>query len=275
MALRWEAHTEFYTLTLYQQTDQPDWQQDLRGLPVDWSDSLPGELITGVQIHVRAPDDEPMEMINGKVPQGVFGNHQVIGSQVMRGAATIWTDFRAEGEFGLDRILVQDNRLHDYQCGRLLQRLCEIDTYRAVALLGLEPARETMRKVSALDQELALQMSDGFDEQAVAEAGKKQGAEFVVLGYIGKLQSTYTIDVRMINCTTGGIDNSYSETYKGDIDGLIVLMEKLAKRMAGIEEKSKLWMYLTGGGVVTVATVAYLLLQPEEVGLPEPPGPPQ
>ncbi len=155
LALRWEAHTEFYTLTLYQQTDQPDWQQDLRGLPVDWSDSLPGELITGVQIHVRAPEGEPMEMINGKVPQGVFGNHQVIGSQVMRGAATIWTDFRAEGEFGLDRILVQDNRLHDYQCGRLLQRLCEIDTYRAVALLGLEPARETMRKVSALDQELA------------------------------------------------------------------------------------------------------------------------
>ena len=131
-------------------------------------------------------------------------------------------------------------------------------------------------ELDALDQELALQLSDGFDEQAVAEAGKKQGAEFVVLGYIGKLQSTYTVDVRMINCTTGRIDNSYSETYKGDIDGLIVLMEKLAKRMAGIEEKSKLWMYLTGGGVVTVATIAILLTGDEEpTGLPEPPSPPQ
>ncbi len=131
-------------------------------------------------------------------------------------------------------------------------------------------------ELDALDQELALQMSDGFDEQAVAEAGKKQGAEFVVLGYIGKLQSTYTVDVRMINCTTGGIDNSYSETYKGDIDGLIDLMEKLAKRMAGIEEKSNLWMYLTGGGVVTVATIAYLIWGVEEnPGLPEPPGPPE
>ena len=130
-------------------------------------------------------------------------------------------------------------------------------------------------ELEALDQELALQLSDGFDEQAVAEAGRKQGAEFVVLGYIGKLQATYTIDVRMINCTTGRIDNSYSETYKGDIDGLIVLMEKLAKRMAGIKEKSNLWMYLTGGGVVTIATVAILLTSPEDpVGLPEPPGPP-
>ena len=130
-------------------------------------------------------------------------------------------------------------------------------------------------ELEALDQELALQLSDGFDEKAVAEAGRKQGAEFVVIGYIGKLQTTYTIDVRMINCTTGRIDNSYSETYKGDIDGLIVLMEKLAKRMAGIKEKSKLWMYLTGGGVVTIATVAILLSGPEEaVGLPEPPAPP-
>jgi TolB-like protein len=131
-------------------------------------------------------------------------------------------------------------------------------------------------ELEALDQELALQLSDGFDEKAVAEAGLKQGAELVVLGYIGKLQSTYTIDVRMVNCTTSKIDNSYSETYKGDIEGLIALMEKLAKRMAGIEEKSNLWMYLTGGGVVTVATIAYLIWGVEEdLGLPEPPGPPE
>jgi len=145
--------------------------------------------------------------------------------------------------------------------------------------------------LEALDREIALQLSDGFqqetdmddsefqamldqqlsgktpeklDVKAIAEAGKKVGAEFVVLGYIGKLQATYTIDVRLVNCTTSRIDESYSETFKGDIDGLIVLMEKLAKRMAGIEEKSKLWMYLTGGGVVTAATIAYIMLQPED-----------
>ncbi|MCF6237898.1 MAG: CsgG/HfaB family protein [Candidatus Marinimicrobia bacterium] len=157
--------------------------------------------------------------------------------------------------------------------------------------------------LEALDQELAIQKSDGFVDdpaeaddsdflasldqnlkgtgpqqlniKAIAKAGQKIGAEFVVLGYIGKLQSTYTIDVRLVNCTTSRIDESYSETYKGDIDGLIGLMEKLAKRMAGIEEKSKLWLYLTGGGVVTAATIIYFVLQPEETGLPEPPSPPE
>lgn len=130
--------------------------------------------------------------------------------------------------------------------------------------------------LEALDQELATQMGDGFDEKQVAEAGLKQGAEYVVLGYIGLLQSTYTIDVRMVNCTTARIDNSFSETYKGDIEGLIERMQKVANSMAGIEEKSNLWLYLTGGGVVTVATIAYLIWGVEEdLGLPEPPGPPE
>jgi len=130
--------------------------------------------------------------------------------------------------------------------------------------------------LEALDQELATQMGDGFDETRIAEAGLKQGAEFVVLGYIGLLQSTYTIDIRMVNCTTAQIDNSFSETYKGDIEGLIERMQKVANSMAGIEVKSNLWMYLTGGGVVTVATIAYLIWGVEEdLGLPEPPSPPQ
>ena len=130
-------------------------------------------------------------------------------------------------------------------------------------------------ELEALDKELVLQLSDGFDEKAVAEAGLKQGAEFVVLGYIGKLQNTYTIDVRLVDCTTAKVAESYSETYKGNIEGLIVLMEKLAKRTAGIEEKSNLWLYITGGGVVTAATIAYLILGGDEnTGLPEPPAPP-
>ena len=151
LSLRWEAHTEFYTLTIYYNGPEQDWAQSIPGLPENWNDMLPGEMITGVQLLVRSTDDK----VDERVPDGIFGDSQVIGSNVMRGAATVWTDFRAQGEFGLDRILVQDNHLHGYQCGRLLQRLCEIDTYRAVALLGLEPARKVMRQISSLDKELA------------------------------------------------------------------------------------------------------------------------
>ena len=98
---------------------------------------------------------EPSAEGDEEMARDVFRNHQLIGSHVMRGAARVWTDFRAEGEFYLDRILVKNIHMHGYQCGRLIQRLCEIDTYRAVALLGLEPARQTMKEVSRLDRELA------------------------------------------------------------------------------------------------------------------------
>lgn len=150
LSLRWEAHSEFYTLTLYYSGPEQDWQQSMPGLPADWSEQIPGELITGVQMLVQSTPEGAADSI-----PDVFGNNQVIGSRVMRGAATVLTDFRAQGEFGLDRIVVQNKHLHGYQCGRLIQRLCEIDTYRAVALLGLAPARQVMKQVSGLDAELA------------------------------------------------------------------------------------------------------------------------
>ena len=156
LSLRWEAHNEFYTLTFYYSGEQQDWHQSMPGLSQGWSDRILGELITGVQILVKMPQDEASHLCDGQLLDDIFAENQVIGSHVMRKAATLWTDFKAQGEFGLDRILLQDNHLHGYQCGRLIQRLCEIDTYRAVALLGLAPARQAMGRVSSLGTELSV-----------------------------------------------------------------------------------------------------------------------
>lgn len=115
-----------------------------------------------------------------------------------------------------------------------------------------------------------------FDEKALAKAGEKQGAELIVVGYVGLKESTYSIDIKMFNCTTSRIEKSISETHEGSWSELITLMEEMGRRMAGVEEKSNLWKYLTGGGVVTVATIAYILMSADDAtGLPEPPSPPQ
>jgi len=130
------------------------------------------------------------------------------------------------------------------------------------------------KDMMALDQEIALQLSEGFSEKAIAEAGKKQGAAFVLIGHVVKVRGTWTVDIKMVNCTTSQIDRTFSEDYKGDLDGLLGLMETGAKHMAGIKEKNRLWLYLGGGGVVTAVTLAILLTQEEEPGLPHPPNPP-
>jgi len=126
----------------------------------------------------------------------------------------------------------------------------------------------------ALDQEIALQLSEGFSEKAIAAAGKKKGAAFVVIGYVGKVRGTWTVDIKMVNCTSGQIDRTFSEDFKGDLDGLLGLMETGAKRIAGVKETNRLWLYLGGGGIVTAVTLAILLTQEEEPGLPNPPNPP-
>jgi len=127
-----------------------------------------------------------------------------------------------------------------------------------------------------LDRELVLQLSGGFDPNVVAEAGKKTGAKYVVLGSIGMIGNRYTIDVKMVNCETSRIENSYVEDYKGNIEGLVKVMKTIAYKMAGIKEKKNTWLYISGG-VVTVGTaviVAMIKAQAGPSGLPMPPNPP-
>lgn len=158
LSIRWEAHTEYYSLTFYYSGSEQNWEQSMPGLPLHWHQQLLGELIAGVQLLIETPPNKDGGDIpaDSKTLKDIFGKEQVIGSHVVRGAATVWTDFKAQGEFGLNRILIYDNNLHGYQCGRLIQRLCEIDTYRAVALLGLEPAQQAMIKVLKLEKELVI-----------------------------------------------------------------------------------------------------------------------
>ena len=71
-----------------------------------------------------------------------------------------------------------------------------------------------------LDKELALQLSSGFDANRVAEAGKKSGARYVILGSIGKIGTRYTIDVKLVDCETSRIEESVAEDYRGDIEAV-------------------------------------------------------
>jgi TolB-like protein len=130
-------------------------------------------------------------------------------------------------------------------------------------------------EMSALDQELAVQMRDDFDPNVVAKAGLKVGAKYVVIGYMGRLGTLYTIDVKMVNCETSQIEESFDEDYKGSIEGLIKIMGKMAGKMAGVE-KNKTWLWIggTAAAALTGGAVYLLTNQEAEPGLPLPPTPP-
>ncbi len=68
------------------------------------------------------------------------------------------------------------------------------------------------------------------DECAV-EVGQLLNVSIMVAGSIGKLGSTYTIDLRTIDVGTGQITESIIRDYRGEIDGLIDEMKFIAEAL--------------------------------------------
>jgi len=164
LSLRFEPHSEFYSLTLYALNTL-----DLPCFSAAETGALPGGYLCGVEVICQPCHEERIETLL----EQHFGDHQVSGSSVMGAAGQVFTDFRERADSRMSRVLVlQQPKMIEYRCGRLLQRLCEIETYRHMALLGLPLSNEIMPEVTRLDQSLAETVA------AIAEA-RQEPAELV------------------------------------------------------------------------------------------------
>ncbi|MFC1481592.1 CsgG/HfaB family protein [Candidatus Neomarinimicrobiota bacterium] len=72
------------------------------------------------------------------------------------------------------------------------------------------------------------------DECAV-EVGQLLGVTRMLAGSIGKVGSTFSLDIRTIDVTTGEIFNSITRDYRGEIDGLLVQMGLIAREVVDLE----------------------------------------
>ncbi|WP_372831213.1 DUF3422 domain-containing protein [Pontibacterium sp.] len=160
-AIRYEPHNEFYTLTLYHLNNGPPFTH-----MDELTRALPGALLVELEIQCERADaaehiDHACDAqctcsqdINSAIKTR-FASAQYCVSQVMNGSAIVATDFRIENDRQRVNILVKDIQLQPAETGRLLQRLCELETYRHMALLSLPTARELMPEITVLDQTLA------------------------------------------------------------------------------------------------------------------------
>jgi len=89
------------------------------------------------------------------------------------------------------------------------------------------------------------QMSDILNEQGfqqtgctttecAVEMGRMLNVQKMISGTIGKLGATYTIDLSLIDVETAQIEKSFFRDYKGEIDGLLNIMQVIANQMAEI-----------------------------------------
>ncbi|MEO1067135.1 MAG: DUF3422 family protein, partial [Pseudomonadota bacterium] len=147
--LIWEAHAEFVSLSWY---GAPDHVPEADPFSV-FGGPLPvmGDLINAVRIDVRlfGKVDDTSDALTTSLDQFDFDSGSLCVSRAASGQAMIASDFRQD-EFGLTRFLVIDMGMRAMNCGVLVRRLAEIETYRAVALLGLPEAQRVSPVVSGL-----------------------------------------------------------------------------------------------------------------------------
>lgn len=163
--LRFEAHTEFYTLSFSRPVTAPlgsTWP--VLALPEAWLEDAPGQWLVGLHVLVLPNTDaSPVAPANGDdasasastaAVRAWMAEDSLIGSRVMDASAEIYTDFRLHDD-GFGRWAVMVNTMNPRRLGRAVQRLLEIETYRMAALLGLPTAREVGARLTAAERDLA------------------------------------------------------------------------------------------------------------------------
>ncbi|MQA37687.1 DUF3422 family protein [Rugamonas aquatica] len=155
--LKWECHTEFATYTFVERSEadascgEAFERMPLQHVPQEWLASLHGKII--VAAHVLLCKGEPDDAGAVDAIRELFQGKSLVGSSVGSGAE-VWTDFLIQPD-GFSRFVVRDLSLREFQAGRLVGRMLEIETYRMMALLGLPQAEATQPMLNGIENELA------------------------------------------------------------------------------------------------------------------------
>ena len=82
--------------------------------------------------------------------------------------------------------------------------------------------------------EQGFQQTGCVSSECAVEVGKLLGVSQMATGSIGKIGSSYTIDVRMFAVEDGAIVRSVNRTYSGPIDGLITEIELISWKLIDV-----------------------------------------
>lgn len=151
--LKWESHTEFVTYTLFVDgvMERPFDQAAFEVFPEDWLEEAPGARITSMMIRVEValPEEEIIQKLGEW-----FVPDSMAASQVLDASAVIAGDFRIDPTGHMRFAVFLKPEVGARRAGRIVQRLTEIETYKAMSMLGLARARDLSSKLAVVDQNL-------------------------------------------------------------------------------------------------------------------------
>lgn len=157
--LKWESHTEFLTYMVFSEdlSDTPFDPQLFSVLPADWLAQAPGVRMSSALIHIDMADsDESIveRSLDWFVPEGLAI------SQVLDQQFAIAGDFRIDSSGNMRfAVFVRPDASVRF-IGRIVQQLCEIETYKTMSMLGLDRAKGLSGKMGDIDKTLTSLLSD-------------------------------------------------------------------------------------------------------------------
>ena len=160
--LKWESHTEFVTYSAFSPgvgTRAFD-PEEMRVFPDNWLATAPGKRLVSLLIRVEVmPEDE--DEVTSRLEEW-FVPESLACSRVVDGAAIIAGDFRIDPAGQMRFAVFVRPGTGARRVGRIVQRLCEIETYRAMSMLGLMRARRMSSRLNEIDPKLSALVS-GLD----------------------------------------------------------------------------------------------------------------
>ncbi len=165
--LKWESHTEFVTYTVFGVgvAETPFDASTFAMFPADWLEEAPGHRITSALIRVEVCEDP--KSVHGKIEKWFVPESLAI-SEVLDGTAIMAGDFRIDSAGHMRFALFAKPEMGARRIGRVVQRICEIETYKSMSMLGLARARSLGPAIGDMNGRLTELMSEmrGTDVQS-------------------------------------------------------------------------------------------------------------
>lgn len=157
--LKWEQHTEFVTFTVFTSglSDRVFDPSEFEVFPEDWLAEAPGMRFTSALIRIEqrvSEDDVAAKLKNWFVPESLAV------SEVLDNSAIIAGDFRINSAGHLQFAVFSSEDTGPQRIGRIVQRLCEIEIYKSVSMLGFSKSRDMAVQMERLEPQLTALMDE-------------------------------------------------------------------------------------------------------------------
>ncbi len=180
-----------------------------------------------------------------------FGVFSIVCAQTSGTQSTVNAETSAQLAEGKQTVAILDfegRGISQMEAATLTDRLMsEMVSTDAVIMVERNQMNEIL-------EEQGLQQAGCTSAECAAEVGALLGVQNMVSGSFGKLGNTYTVDAKMFSVETGATIRSSSKTHKGEVDGLLTIIEIVAWELVGLQAPADL-LAKVGGGPAAVAEV--------------------